>query len=115
MKATNHILILGLLLCLAGCTGRQNPGDYKDPGTNAPSWSGPVMNRAEAATALVDPPEIKFELTPVGHHYRFQQAIDVSGPWQTVFERQNEYIDPVLRFSMYRTNVQMFYRVEATL
>lgn len=44
------------LLCLAGCTGRQNPGDYKDPGTNAPSWSrvgpGAISGRAAAADVV---------------------------------------------------------------
>ena len=66
---------------------------------------------SELPPTFIDPPEINLELLPTGHHYRFQQAASVSGPWQTVFERQNEFIEP-LRFSVYRTSVCMFYRVE---
>lgn len=70
---------------------------------------------APAPATFVDPPALTLEITPMGHHYNFQQATDVRGPWQTLFTRQNEYLGEKLRVTIYVTNTQMFYRSEVTL
>ena len=69
-----------------------------------------ARNAELVAPPTVDPPSITFEITQLGHHFTFEDSTSPLGPWRTLFRKQNEYVQPTMRVTVYKTNTAMFYR-----
>jgi hypothetical protein len=88
-KGTKCLFFVALVaLCLSGCTGKQNPGDYGDPGKNPPSWSrvGARSGDAQDVRSFTVSWEVlrASETNGVAQVTTLYQSDAIAGQWATV-------------------------------